>query len=147
MKSRIAKRILMTKMNKHVYVFVVIALFLGCSSKSEFSEELEGKWYGQRQALGSTYQIAVAKLVEQERNKLPDNEQVNLIFKDGWLLMEPRDKQNTIVDSARYKISNDSTLTAGQFKTKVMKITRDSLILYAKDELILKSLRIFTRQE
>lgn len=147
MKSRITKRVLMTKMNKHVYVFVVIALFLGCSGKSEFSEELEGKWYGQRQVLGSTYQIAVAKLVKQERDKFPDNEQVNLIFKDGWLLMEPRDKKNMIVDSARYKISNDSTLTAGHFKTKVMKITKDSLILYAKDELILKSLRIFTRQK
>ncbi|WP_426329078.1 hypothetical protein [Pedobacter sp. R-06] len=117
------------------------------TSLSKFSEELEGKWYGQRQALGSTYQIAMAKVLEQERSQLPKNEQVNLIFRGDRLMMEPRDRENTIVDSAKYRVSADSILTAGHYKTKIMNITKASLILYSKDELILKSLRIFTRQK
>jgi len=141
------KGVLMAKINKSVYAFILAAFFLGCSNKSKFSKELEGKWYGQRQALGSTYQIATAKVLEQERSQFPKNEQVNLIFRGDRLMMEPRNMENTIVDSAKYRLSDDSILNAGRYKTKIMKITKDSLILYAKDELILKSIRIFTRKK
>ncbi|MFC1222449.1 hypothetical protein ACFE6N_01495 [Pedobacter sp. BG31] len=110
-------------------------------------KQLEGKWYGQRQALGDTFSIAASKILADENSGRIKNEYANLTFRDGILFLAFKDNDQKIVDSAKYSLSEDSILTSGHYKTKVIKLTNDSLLLYSKDEKILKSLRIFTRQK
>ncbi|MGN8059729.1 hypothetical protein ACTJKN_25860 [Pedobacter sp. 22163] len=135
-------------LRSYILTGLVSLLLTNCKNEKILETKIHGIWYGQRQAVGENYTMALEKIVDAERKSKQKSENVNLCFKENGILQMIDNKNETnIIDSAKFKIESDSTLKAGNYKTKIIKISKDTLILYSAEEPILKLLRVFTRKK